>query len=606
MRRISLASLGLVLLGMLAFGAPARAAEDPLGLAVSTPIAASARDVATETTIVTNNTVDARTVNVALQVTQGEAADITVSPSGELSIPGAGLLQLTLSLASGSSLPVAGFIAVADESSGQVVRRAFTFESSPEPQTTTWTSAKNVLPTSTGTSMTALPLESAECAGSSTTLVNEDDAATVTATCTGDALALAVSDLDDWRTGEYKGTLTVGATDVSVTLIRRAPLWLAILTLVLGAALGLLVRGYVSRDPIRRLEKQLTEAKAWSLTPPEAWKDTPAEEWLARAPNQTVASYEPGLTPQALWGWRRRVRWFFAPSSGAATFVEQASAGAKMADAAKSEWNTLSGAVLGGPQPDGPKLLSQRARGIWTGSEAATSEPAEGGVPGAKRVGLEGVKALLNEARALVVVSTLWQETTRLGEALEAAQPVSDSLSLTLEIRRRWASARIECSAITAHLHQSVDARAVLADEWPARVGRLTQEVEALRLVTGSGAWGEGLQDAGGIVPTKPIHFFVPWDLRQLPLLANTGAVLRATARIVGEALVVLLALAVVVVTGLATAYVGKTWGTVQDILFMLIGAAGGILVLTPLITAVDRLGGTSATAATPAGGQDV
>lgn len=582
--------------------APAFADEAPLSFPDGTSFTADINDGPAVTTL-HNDTATPRKIRLALDVTDGTGSGVTLQPVGEIEIPAAGTERLAVTIRELGS-PVAGFIVVIDHASGAVFRQAFKLTADQEPAVTTWASTGYLLPHETTAELSPLPLKSTACKSTTANLVSQDDVVTLNATCHGSSLRLKVSDLEKGRTGEYKGTLKVGATDVAVAFTRRAPRFLAIAVLLLGAALALALRGYLSRDQIRKARRDIKSLRGWALGPPPGWGScTQAAQWLVRAPSQTAEPLERALSQQALWGRRRHgVYWFFAPSRASMKTVADASNTLDQAKATNEDWEHSYGSAFADLAISDPPQLARRAQLLATGTDAATHEPAEEGETGPPRVGIAGVQALLKEVRAIKVVASLWTENSELQKGIGPRPPTAHETELSAKLCERWAAAQLESCAIEALLKRTVDAVAVLADGVGARLSALAKDVDALSAgvppsdeTTGSlgrrGGFGTNLE---GVPP--PRRQLLAVVLPGLPELISTAQrLLVVGGRILGETLVVLLALAVVLAGGLAAVYNDKAWGTWEDIWTTFLAAAAGTVVLTPLIAAIDRLGGTKA-----------
>lgn len=550
--------------------------------------------------VVTNQTTAERRIGVSLDVIEGKPSDIVLVDLPEV-LPAAGSVMMNISALTGAGEST-GFIAVTDEASGQVIRQVFTVAGPvPAPEVTIRSETAELRPllAQTETDLTPLPMKDGVCpvAPPSVVLTNGSDDATLASTCTDGNLALPVTGLEPWDTGDYTGTLVVGTTDVSITLTKRAPPGLFLVVVLVGILVALLLRSFAARRSIESARKAVAGINP-EPTPPAEWpKGSEAAKWLSSTRPKTSMRLSEPLSDEKLWGRRSRFRWLLAPSTEAEQATQTARIEAEAACEVLELWNAEAQDAFARLRVvTTPDTLNARAISLANGCAEALNEPSEPGDDPVLRSGVDGISALLAEAKAIVALHTVKLRVDALEPRIGMTPPATHIPSPHgALLRRAWASARIEHDALQALLGRTLDARSALDEALLARVRKLAEDVDQLPppAAPSGGDLSTTQQGDDSDIPIRE-HEAGRWQL--LPGIGEVIAVfsgaLRTPGAFLGELAVVLVAVAAILVTAFVTGYVGKAWGTGTDIAITLIGAAGGTVVLTPLISALDRLAG--------------
>lgn len=597
-------ALGLVILVGLAPALTAAAQPDPsIDFADDAPLRISTGS--SETAVVVNNTIDQITVTIAVDHPKSQTSPVTVA-AGDQPLPAGRSLSLELKGAAEGS----GWLVVSDRAHQKVIRKAFTVGhfAKIKPGLSTWSRTVTTWWWSQGeVGLGSLPLApEGKCPPSGGRLddgivVHDGDVGRVHATCRTDhgaaVLDLEVEGFDSVNAGTYAGTLTVGGTDVAISIVRRASAWLAAFCLFVGVLVALRLRSRAARKPIalvrseiKQLPKPLGLGGKWDKTVADAFGHTC--EKLTK------------ILDHELWQrWQTRaIRRFFVPSDKASKLIASVRADTESARSAIEDWNSNAGTewmtLRKIRRTRITDKLHSRAQVLLAGEPAAMREPEEPDDPTAHeaRTGVPGLAAVLAEAKA---INTLVRIASRL-EVMRAAvdsarEPGGSDLVYKALWRRTHAEARLAVDALLEEVRRTVDAERMLAAGLADRLATVAGLVDQLGQHVSSPVRQVGPDTASQSVPLAPQgtgHWWQVWPEAVQRAMSGVGRRLAASSVVLGDLLVVLITLVVVIGAGLASLYVGKPWGTYGDIVGALIAGAGGSVVTASLLGAVDRLGG--------------
>ncbi len=580
--------------GSIVFSCAAAAAQPAPSISFSATGTLRVNIGESESVRVFNDTKRTVRVDAGLDLDSPGHPGATVANGGQHDLAAYGSATVRLDVTGEAS----GWLWVRDLTNGSVIRRALTTGAfvNAAASLKSWTPTISMSPFADTANLGSLPLDSpATCANStsatSTTLSHAGDVATLTARCrTVDehaVLDLTVSDLDLWTIGGYEGTLPVGDDEVAIDFTRRAGIGWLLACLLIGVAAAMLVHGFVARRPIGAAKQDV--GKLTAPSGPEQWQPT-VEKALA----DTKAELSEVLSTASLWGSRRHFSWLLAPSASATAAVEAAVADLRTANDALQQWKDSAATEFDELKvnvADLPDKLSDRATAITKAGTSAMTEPAEPGEPTAARPGIAGLTAVLAEARALNAVATTYRRLhTMLSAVRDASPPERDGLPLRGLWRRTQAEAHLAINGLLAEVRRGVNAVRLLDDGLVerARVAALLVDRlgrRAVRTLTSNDTQSESDSAADATA------WWQIWPVVE-HAAARFGRAVVARSRLLGDLLVFGINLVVVLVVGVTTLYIGASWGTPFDMIGALVGALGGSLVITPLIAALDRLGG--------------
>ena len=597
-RRWSATLLLGLLLGLLFAGlAPAANADDPapITFAGTSPVALTPEKA---TTRIRNETNDERIVGVFLQVTSGKSGDLDLVTTS-LRLAPRESAEVKLVVWRGSKEAKFSGDIVAVDQTGFVARQSFELKPGPaaEPEMESITDRVTVRPRSTSTEdgdLMALPLGEGICKPQEVGLVGPDDYATLVATCANDSkLHLNVTDMDKWSAGDYEGTLTVGETDVTVKVTRSAPIWLFLLLLCLGIFAAVWTRSYTARRPLVRLQDEIAELGKRALEPPSSWTDDVEEprpaEW-SRAPSVDALKMRAALDESSGWGpWRKRFSWLLMPSTKTSEAITEQRKLYDAAVATADSWDETREKIAG-LRVASPPARRKRSELITAGDGRAflsldDEKP---------RVGMTGIQGLLDEVAALESDAKVWKRLIDLREDIGDSPPTGRSGDLDAALSRTWSRCHMKLAALQQSIHDQ--------PATPGRAERNAKKAEALELEA-----RELKASAGVTLINLPMGWYVlrpvgiADPLASLALPSGLGKFLSSAKRFfvrsggqLGGLVVTLLAVVIVLATGLATLYVGKAWGTGWDMLAAFVAGASGTLALTPLLAALDQISGVT------------
>lgn len=584
--------------------------RNPLAMASTAAVALSPGDDPAMVVVV-NQTTAKRLVAVRLDVTDGAVTDIKFQASDSEPLPASGSLTIPIT-AIADAEPLDGFVVVTDAQSGQVIRQPFAVAApTAVPAATSRDQSFALRPwpaPESRASLEPLPLRNAVCPrpAPSVMLTNGGDDARLTTTCDDGSLTMTVAGLDPWSVGDYTGTLVVGATEVSISLTKRASLWLFLLVVLAGIAIALILRSLVLRKPLEAARASVDKIGPAPNTPQTWPAGSEATTWLNTIQETARTEMLEPLAEATVWAARRPFKVFLAPSTAASQAVTDAEAKAKSAGAALTAWNQEAPAAFERlAAVDCPPALCKRALDLASGQASALREPEEPGETGTARSGIDGLGALLAEATAIHDLHTLKTRLDALEPLIECGPPTSGQTPMHRAVlHRAWVSARVEFDSLQALLARTFDARSALDDALLARVKHLAERTDQLATYQPPAADDpDSTKDPLDVHQQGRVKDLAERRLPQVtgvwqllpglaPAIAGIGAVLHRGGELVGEAMVVVLAVAIVVLASYSASYAGASWGTPSDLLVTFIGAAGGTVVLTPLISALDRLAG--------------
>ncbi|MGW5054457.1 hypothetical protein [Actinokineospora sp. NPDC004072] len=550
MRRVVVIAAVLFLVG-----APAAAQGPPVAIVGDDPVRVSAEPVEVE---VVNNGVADVPVTVEAAALSDAQAVVPVEVQAAQVIPAAGSIRVVLT---SSGADGEGWLVVRTESS--VIRRAITVGGARtavaawSADWTRWTGfGDDSLPG-------RIPATCAAGATASTTLVSGDDTATLTATCTGDAYTLAMTDVRaagaSLGAGEYQGTLDVGGSEVAVTVKRSAPVLLAVALLLAGTVAALGAQTWIAdRRPLRQRRAEVARITA------------PAGGVADRVITAAKADLDARLAAIHPGGRLRRSLLFWLPWPDGFAAGELAAIDAEIAQlgqiTARHPGYTAGLATLAANRP----LLERRAPGVLDRLDELTAPP-------------------LDLAPAELV--------EHITDA-EHAQPLVD---VATELDALWA---VICDPDPAIGREHVDAAHLRYRELRARVARLTRPAEVAEL---RGVLAEVVALVDRLRPDAELADDADRGQEVAVLGVGVGsgmldrakrfmaAVARGTDRMaVRDSAVAVVVALVALWGGLSALYVGAVWGSAWDLVTAAVWGFGAVTVAAPLVTALKRIGSTS------------
>lgn len=586
----------VVLAVALAWTPPLAAADTPIGFEGSSLLALTPTS---PSATLQNNTNVSRFVDVKVELTSDDSVGVSFT-SRRVRLDAASSKVLKLDVAAQDFDSVSGAFVAVDRTTGLVVRQSFTLGAKPATPSSDTIDQNFAVPPwspSAGSGEFApLPLDGDACPDElSTALQGPHEYATLTATCEGDELRLRVSDLGPFSAGEYKGTLDVGDTEVSVTLTRSASIVLFLVMLLLGIVTALAARSFTARRPRMKLRSDLKALGNRQLVAPEAWNksDENVSAFLA-APSKTSAKLLEGTDSATIWGTRlRRFSWFLVqPSTATAAITERRKlheAAVKTADA----WNEAVGAMADLTVP-GPPARTGRATALKQGQPVAFRP--QGG--GTARTDLAGVQTFLDEVDALKTDAESWSRLEKM--TLASTPPAPDDEDLAAALAKVWVRCTVELTAIKATIQRAA-ATPLAAADLESRVNALELEADRLK---GYPQRAHGDNRGSRLFTVGVDDFRAPAVNVELPpiltrTLHRVAQLVARSGRQTGDVLMVVLAVILVVLVGLSTLYLGKAWGTPWDMAGTFAAAAGGTIVLTPLLAALDQISEDKTTGST-------
>jgi len=599
--------LAALLLGCVAPIAPiAHAADPPISFAGSVPLELTPEAASTS---VQNDSNEGRRISVAVQFTS-DPQGVSFQPI-DLNLAPAATQLVTLQIADTAAVTsVSGSFVAVDQASGIVIRQPFKLAPAPtatKPAVTTINDPVTIGPLSAEADddqLMPVPLEGSACkAPSAIQLAGPEDYATLTPACAvvnaeTSELTLQLTELGPWKAGEYKGTLKVGDTDVDVTFTRSAPIWLFLLCVFAGVLVSLWTRSYIARRPLVRLKKAVTKLGKPAAKRPSTWaKDSGAARALKTAAATTGSSLSDTLDADELWGRRLKwVRFFLVPPIKATEIVDEQKKALEAAQATLASWNDETSEQVAELTIGGPPSRTARAAAIKRGAASAFKNPADS----ASRKGIAGIQDLIDEITALKSDQKSWAKLNRIGNRIPGSAPTADEPDIEATLIRVWVRCTIEHAALT-QLVQREPATVKRSEDITTRIDALDLEVDRLAARTGtretaavtdlSNAYW---QRAVGVSSSSTLRFPKVIELPSFVsrVLQDGQRVLSRSSQRLGELVFVMLAVFIVVVTALETLYFDEAWGTGWDVAFTIVAAAGGTLVLTPLLAALDQLSG--------------
>ncbi len=618
-------------------------ATDPIAFADQGPLVLAPGGEST-VVLVVNQTANPRHVTVSLSAAAkpltsvGSVPIVVITPpimgvnrSVAADIPVVGALRITLAPKTVGEV----YLVVTDQADDVTIRRTVkvALPTIGEPAVTSWKHTISVGPGREGNRIGTIPLAPGEPCGTTTSseplktvLLSGNDTLAVTATCDGGILTLSADKLNDVPVGVYGGALKVGETDVSLELTKRAPPWEAILALLAGIVIALILRSLNGRRAIWVLRGNIQKLTAPSVPSAtglsneqlkghlEAWRDRASDEV-----DHTKRTLVDMCSDERLWpvwqrgGWRL-LRCLFVPSANAKKRIADTETARGSAEQGIQAWKDDAAARLTAlhdlaAAPSLPMTkLAGRACDIVSDPEKGLTAPSDSAAkPPNKRQGVDGLKAVLDEAAAIASVDEISQRVTvMLSHLPDAAPPEpAEDRRVNSVIARAWrvsrAEAQLRLTAATEEVARAVDAPALMKDGLETRVHAASLIVdrlavpappkeELLRVET----IAQGLEEA-----STAWWQWMPAHLRGIG--AEIGHAAAGRAVVISDMLAVGIAAIVVLAAGMAALYKGNAWGGTADVLTAVLAAAGGTLALAPLFAAIDSLGtGTDAPVATP------
>lgn len=575
MARRSLLACAL-LLALMAAPAVASDREPPISFADAESLALTTDSPSTR---VQNDTGVRRLVRVSLQITSSDPQGVSFDAE-TLVLDPADTRRLSLTIVDASKVTaVSGQFVAVDKNSGAVVRQSFILKppTSAKPPVSSISEFIAIRPWAGEASLTAVPWS--QCvAGEPATLGGPSDYAVLTPECKDGELKLTVSRLDDFVAGDYKGTLSLGGTDVAVTYTRSASVWVFFLTVLIGALLSVVMRSYLARAPIGDLRSAARKLQATKLPTPSNWRQTEAVLAFASSARQDSQAVLNDLTVALLWGRRKPILWLLVPSTDAADRLAKNQTKIDAAQAKVAAWTAICPTVVDLSVP-GPGNRTDRAEAIKQGTQSAFRNPDGSSRP----MELLGVQQFTDEVAALKADANAWTKVQTLAERIGPTPPSATHPSLDPTLLRQWVECRIEVNAIQEAMTRP--ASTSLSEVLATRVAAL--ELAADRLAGGRRDVGESVESA----PVTPVPAFSLPDFVSVAI-HRTREFLTRSGRGVAELAFFLLSVVIVALLAASTLYVGKAWGSWWHIAGTIGVAAGGTLVLTPILTMLDRIGG--------------
>ncbi len=556
-------------------------------------------------TTVQNDTATERRVRVTMDLDPGADQGVSFEPL-DVVLPPAGSLSLALRIEDPDAVKsVKGSLVAVDLTTGFVARQDFTIE--PPKASEATPAVKSVADrivvrpgTTHADDILPLPLEAGTCKDiDDIELAGPDDYATLTATCTSNdsMLTLKATGMDKWSAGEYTGTFKVGDTDVTVTLNRSAPVWVFLICLLLGFVASLATRSQAARWSAQQLRTKLEKLAHEEPANPFSWaNDSAAYTSLLTATKASVDAMQTAMNDAGRNGKDWYISWLLLPPAESGRVVTEQQKAHDEARATLHDWKKVTGMSIDLNSAAAPPRRIDRAAKIKQGEAEAFADP-DTQEP---RTGLKGLQALVDEIAALATDAKTWRKLEEVQKQVAAKEPAGGS-DVDASLRRVWIRCHIEGQAIAEAIARQ-GATPQRSEELAARLAALELEVDRLSART---------QDA------RHLSEQVEQEARYLAALSNSEfrtiavrapvttdlppitRVLRAAQRLLtrsargGGALVAtLIAIFVVTLVSLKALYLGENWGTVFDMLGTVAAAAGGTLILTPVLDMVDQISG--------------
>ncbi|MGX7677730.1 hypothetical protein ACSMXN_02400 [Jatrophihabitans sp. DSM 45814] len=533
---------------------------------------------------------------------------IAVTPT-TISVPPAGSAQVTIGPAPNASISGSGLLDAVAKSGNQTIVFHRPISAGPatvKPAVKKW-SATRVGWFSTGQlavgSLPNLPLLAPTCDGvqSGTAYLTSDSrVAPLKYECVkqGGTAEIRFNGDDVRHAGQYSGTLSIGGTDVDISL-RRTTVWLwPLLVILVGFILASAQQAWTSNyRPLRRANNRLTAIGKEALDKQQLFIENAGNENYGKYNFQTGVLQQINKLQRTLDAlqpaWARR--WFlaFVPWAKDEHQDEYDKVITDMTalEQVVTDWPALSdaldilGSSLAATKADGSfamaPLLVDRAGAILNpvAQDAA-------GAPSSAEIDLDfkAAQALVKEVGETSVALALLPTAKQLGEQLEEVEPGDGSVpsdeAVYEEAMRKFRQARSELAiAESAEAVQKAKVDTLLTDA-RALVLQLdkpvTAEVDLAAVVE--------IQDdaAAQLTPTSGLFGLFP---RLAGALKRGAGSVRSV-----DSVWLFVSLAVAAWTGLAALYVGKPWGQWQDYVALLVWAFGGTAVLTSLLSGLANV----------------